>query len=722
MSAKWYIPFFIVIAIFFIKHPAETNAEENKFIGQETFSDINEAQTDRVIIKFKDQPVQSSLRGMEVEDSQVGNKQTITVNVPEGKSAEELAEKLEEKNDVVFAEPDYLVKSAYTPRDPYYPFQYHHQAIGSEDAWNWASSLKDVTVAVLDDGFDLNHPDLAPNIKSAYDTVTNRTNELPISSHGTHVSGIIAAGMGNAYGGSGVAPNANILAINVFSGEDAYISDVIEGIYYAVANDAKIINMSLGGYEYSSLFNNAIQYAYQQGTVIVAAAGNEATSELHYPSSYENVISVSSTDRFNNRSTFSNYGEAIDIGAPGTSILSTIPENRYAYMSGTSMASPVVAGAAALVWGAEPGLTNDQVAQRILTTAVDLGQPGEDSFYGYGLLNAKAALNVRKLEAPFVNQVSDQDTSVTGYMQVPAVKGRVIVSNGNQTLALGSVNEQGQFSVFISKQAAGTALYVKVVGETGNESAAASIIVTDKTAPAAPTVNEISDSAVQITGKAEPGASVEAKADGKVWKGFADKYSHFMIAIPKQKAGTRVDITAADSYGNKSGKTTAVVKDRTAPDVYMNKMTNKDLVMTGTTEKDAVITVVISKKPYKAAADQNGRFKLSIPVQNAGTLISYIARDLAGNQSKPKTITVVKIAPNKPAVNSVSTFTTLITGKTEAKAEVHIKMGYKTYKTKADAKGNFKLRIAKQKKGTKISILARNASGQISISNITIVK
>ena len=190
--------------------------------------------------------------------------------------------------------------------------------------------------------------------------------------------------MNNSTYGSGVAPDSQLVLIDVFETDRAYTSDIITGIYIAVVVDADIINMSLGGYYYNSSFDAAVQYAHNNGLVIVAAAGNDAVNIPMYPASYNNVISVGSTDNYDSRSYFSNYGTTIDIVAPGSNIWSTLPYGKFGGMSGTSMASPIVAGVAALIKSNEPNLSNIEIENRLIETAVDLGGAGYDIYYGHG--------------------------------------------------------------------------------------------------------------------------------------------------------------------------------------------------------------------------------------------------------------------------------------------------------------------------------------------------
>ena len=256
---------------------------------------------------------------------------------------------------------------------------------------------QNITVAVIDQGVDTQHPDLAGRILSTYDVV-NPANKGTRDFHATHVAGIIAADKDNGIGAYGINPNAKIMSVNVFDGND-YTSDytIAQGILYAVDHGAKVINMSLGGTLYSQLLDDTIQYAISKGVIVVAAAGNSGTNEYDYPASYDGVISVGATNAQKKLASFSTYGPGVDVVAPGDNIYSTIYHptigSTYYYLSGTSMAAPMVSGVASLLKTKYPTLTSYDVEQILEDTATDLGPKGYDIKYGYGLINPVKALN-----------------------------------------------------------------------------------------------------------------------------------------------------------------------------------------------------------------------------------------------------------------------------------------------------------------------------------------
>lgn len=251
-----------------------------------------------------------------------------------------------------------------------------------------------INVAVLDTGINLNHEDLT--VWGGYDTF-NTGSYADDAGHGTHVAGTIAA-LNNSVGVIGAAPQARLYAVKVLDsqGSGAY-SNIIAGIEWAIDNNMKIINMSLGGRSTSEALEAACNAAYDAGVLIVAAAGNEGNKRgnrdtIGYPAKYASVIAVGSITSTNIRSTFSSTGATLELMAPGSTILSTTIDGAYGTMSGTSMASPHVAGVAALVWAENPGLSNVQLRAVLNDTANDMWN---DSWrYGNGLVDAWDAYNV----------------------------------------------------------------------------------------------------------------------------------------------------------------------------------------------------------------------------------------------------------------------------------------------------------------------------------------
>ncbi|WP_078378705.1 S8 family serine peptidase [Sutcliffiella halmapala] len=294
--------------------------------------------------------------------------------------------------------------------DPKINDMYHIQQLDVLKAQNLVGDNK-VRVAVIDTGMDQNHPELKERIIDSVNIVDPM--RKPVADlHGTHVAGIIAAEKGNGIGGVGINPSAEIIAIDVFNGDmGAFDFAIAEGIIYAVDNGAQVINMSLGSFYPSTIIEEAVNYAIASNVVVVAAAGNSGTSDKGYPASYKGVISVGATDENKELTYFSSYGASVDIVAPGSDIYNAAYTGTSTFMnlSGTSMASPVVAGVASLLLAKNPDLSPYEVEYLLKTTADDLGEKGYDLTYGHGLVNPVQALTKSNTSIPAQPKVDEED-------------------------------------------------------------------------------------------------------------------------------------------------------------------------------------------------------------------------------------------------------------------------------------------------------------------------
>jgi|GEM_PF-526180 len=359
------------------------------------FSEPKEMAANEFVVKFKEgmtaekrEALLRSFRAAELSFMDMGN--FSLVKAPKGTEAKGLAAKLVKLPEVESVEPNYIIERNYTPSDPGYSKQWHLKKINAPKAWDTTKGSGQITVAVVDNGVQVNHPDLAGKIVSPYNVVTG-ARSVPAGEHGTHVAGIIAASI-NKKGVIGVAPNVKIMPINVFQGDGATSYDVAYGIVYAADHGANVINLSLGAYAATGYEAAAVQYAASKGVVLVAAAGNDDTYLPSYPAAFEPVIAVSATDSTDFITDFSNYGDYIDLAAPGVNIYSTVPRSSYGSLHGTSMAAPIVSGTAALVLSKNPLLTRGEVESILRKSTVDLGARGWDVFYGYGRIDAYKAL------------------------------------------------------------------------------------------------------------------------------------------------------------------------------------------------------------------------------------------------------------------------------------------------------------------------------------------
>jgi thermitase len=294
---------------------------------------------------------------------------------------------------VRYVEPNKRVRALYMPNDPEYPNQWALPSITVDRAWDRERGTKTVTIAILDSGIDYTHEDLSANyLLGGYDWVNNDTDPMDDFGHGTQCAGIAAAVIDNGKGIAGIA-QVNLLAEKVLDHTGWGTEwDVAQAVVHAVDYNATIISLSLGGNESDQVEEDACRYAWDRGCLLVAAAGNAHQYGILYPAAYESVIGVGSIDQTDQRR--GTWGPQLELMAPGVSIISTTLYGNYASISGTSMATPHVAGVAALIWSHDPSLTNQQVRTILTQTTDDLGAAGFDEYFGYGKINAQDALLV----------------------------------------------------------------------------------------------------------------------------------------------------------------------------------------------------------------------------------------------------------------------------------------------------------------------------------------
>ena len=304
---------------------------------------------------------------------------------------------------VSYIEPDGLMYALFTPNDPSFSLQWGPAAIHAPNAWDITLGSKSVVVAVVDTGVQYDHPDLSSNMwknsdgtygcnyVNSYSSSCGNTDVNDDNGHGTHVAGIVAATIDNGIGVAGIS-QSSIMAVKVLgSTGSGQFSWVANGIQWAADHGANIISMSLGGGVSNTLLT-AVQYAYSRGVLLIAAAGNQNGGQILCPACYSQVIAVTAIDQNNQIASFSSTGSKAELTAPGVNILSTLRGSQYGSMSGTSMATPFVSGVAALVWSVAPSMSRDNVRSLLDSNADDLGPVGRDNYYGYGRVNAFAAV------------------------------------------------------------------------------------------------------------------------------------------------------------------------------------------------------------------------------------------------------------------------------------------------------------------------------------------
>lgn len=380
-----------------INQTIEQNLNNSPFISTITHSPKARSHfiQDEVIVKFKDHLGESDIEKIsEATNSWLVKKlDTTYIFKSKDKHVSVMGSYFSNRDDVLYVEPNFIYMQN-QPNDMFYQdYQWNLPMIRTVEGWNISTGSEKVLIAVIDSGVDLDHPDLAHRLTEGYNAVDKDSPPNDDNGHGTHVAGIIASETNNREGVAGITWHNKIIPVKVIGTEGYGTSfDVADGVRWAADHGADIINMSLGNYQHSDVMKEAVNYAYKKGVVIIAATGNDNTDQPSFPAAYPEVLSVSAINGQRSRAEFSNYGAYVDVVAPGVSIPSTYPGQQYAALSGTSMAAPHVAALAGLIISLNPDMSNKEIIQVIRETAVDLGEPGTDIYYGKGLINIEAAL------------------------------------------------------------------------------------------------------------------------------------------------------------------------------------------------------------------------------------------------------------------------------------------------------------------------------------------
>ncbi len=331
-----------------------------------------------------------------VFDNQPGIHRIYQLEFPEDADVKDIVEDLLELPEVEYAEPDYKGsvepqedekpaemtipiserRKKFIPNDPDYGKQWGLEKIRAPYAWKWRTQGNDIVLAIVDTGVDYNHPDLKENIFRdnagkvvGYNFVRKNKDPIDGGKHGTHCAGIAAAVGNNGIGGTGVGWHVKIMPVKSLSDFGfGFSEDLADGIVWAADHGAHVISNSWGSPSASRTVREAIRYAQKKGVIVIAAAGNSNTNRRFYPASYPEVIAVGATAQDDERASFSNYGDYVDVSAPGSAIYSTLPLGHYGTFSGTSMAGPFVAGAAALALQENPTLNAAQMEELLKAT------------------------------------------------------------------------------------------------------------------------------------------------------------------------------------------------------------------------------------------------------------------------------------------------------------------------------------------------------------------
>lgn len=406
---------------------------------------------------------------------------------------------------VEYAEKNPLCISTHTPND-LAPEQWYLDKVMAEFAWNHSVGSGNILIAVVDNAIAIDHQDLAPNIYTntaedggltfldddangfaddvnGYDLSDNDNNPRPPANasgngdgfvHGTHVAGVVSAKSNNGVGIASLGYNCKILPVKVAPDSDgAAFNKTIDGIFYALRTGADIINMSWGTYNNVAVLHSMIQQATGAGIVLVAAAGNDNTSDPFYPAAYPEVISVGATDQNDTKAGFSNFGSTLDVTAPGVDIYSTMPEgnNTYANLSGTSMATPLVSALAGLILAQNGSFNAGQVRQRIIQGVDDISalNQGFNGQLGAGRINAFQSLGNVGLTEVFdetlkvypnpVNAGSPFTINIGSSIDIQSIqvfdaRGRLVESGTNASNKRLSIETPGLYTIVVNSEEA----------------------------------------------------------------------------------------------------------------------------------------------------------------------------------------------------------------------------------------------------------------------------
>lgn len=320
----------------------------------------------------------------------IGRSSLAIVDLPPNASETAVAMLLARHPQLKSAELDMRIAPAMTPNDPYMGSEWHLARINAPRAWDSAQGAG-IRIAILDTGIDATHPDLAGRLVPGWNFYDGNADTSDVHGHGTAVAGAAAAAMNNSIGVASVAGQASLMPVRIADANAyAYWSTVAQGLNWAADQGARVANISYGGVVGSATVRGAADYLRSKGGLVVVSAGNNGIDEGLAPTA--SMIPVSATDETDNRTSWSSYGGFVAIAAPGQNIWTTNRGGGYGTWWGTSFASPVVAGAVALLMSARPAMSGSAIQNALFSTATDLGAAGRDPYYGWGRLDAGAAM------------------------------------------------------------------------------------------------------------------------------------------------------------------------------------------------------------------------------------------------------------------------------------------------------------------------------------------
>ena len=504
------------------------------------------------------------------------------VSLPSGVDEVAAMNALKANRKLKYVELDMAVNVAATVTDPSFGSSWALPKIQAPAAWDSANG-SGIVIAILDTGVDGTHPDLVANMVPGWNFYDNNSNTSDVYGHGTMVAGTAAMAANNGKGSAGVAWGAKIMPVRISAPDGvAYWSTVAQAINWAADNGAKVANISFNGVSGSSTIQSAAQYMRSKGGVVIVAAGN--SGGLESIAANDSMLTVSATDSNDVRTSFSSYGAYVDLAAPGINIYTTARGGSYANAAGTSFSSPVVAGTAALMLAANNKLAPANLDSILKSSAVDLGTTGFDQYYGYGRVNAGAAVAAAKAvvasdtTAPTIAITAPTGGKVTGIVAVDVnYSDNVGVSRvefyANGVLAATDSASPFAFAWDTSAKADGNyTLTAQAFDAAGNKGVSPGVAVTVANDTIAPVISSFSLTQGMVLSSGSQAVSASAtdnKSVAKIsltldGKEVAISYGtslSYNWNTRKLKRGTHsATVRAFDSAGNTVSKTVSVTK------------------------------------------------------------------------------------------------------------------------------------------------------------------